>query len=370
MRSGRPRWPGSSQSRTHSPGCVRPARPARWSADALEIGTSRSRSSPTPGSNSICRAVPVSTTAVTPSTVTDVSATFVASTTFRRASFCKARSCTSGGRSPCSGSTSKPRASASAFRQPAVSRISRRPGRNTSTSPGVASRTRSTTSAAASTADRSRPARLVANFDWEGAALAGDDGAVAEVRRDRAGVHRGGHDHHFEFGPHRLSQQADHAEGEVGVDAALVELVEHDGGDALQERVVVQQPQQDAGGDGEAAGVRPGLAVEADVVAEGAAEGRPVFRRHPPRRRPRGEASRLQHEHEPGLNGEEGGRHAGGLAGPGRGAQHDGPRLAQCGEQGGQDGIDGKGNACHERIESYPWLAATRRLCAGGARGR
>jgi len=52
-------------------------------ADAREIGTSRKRSMPTPGSNSICRARPESTTAVTPSTVTLVSATFVASTTFR-----------------------------------------------------------------------------------------------------------------------------------------------------------------------------------------------------------------------------------------------------------------------------------------------
>ncbi|QJW93467.1 hypothetical protein FTUN_0973 [Frigoriglobus tundricola] len=147
--SGRPRWLGSSQRRTHTPGAVRPARPARWSAEAREIGTSRKRSMPTDGSNSICRARPQSTTAVTPSTVTDVSATFVARTTFRRSVRWSARSCCSGGRSPCSGSTVIPCSRAKASSSSAVWRISRRPGRNASTSPARSLSTSRTASATA-----------------------------------------------------------------------------------------------------------------------------------------------------------------------------------------------------------------------------
>ena len=54
---------------------------------SAEMGTSRNRSMPTEGSYSSCRANPESTTAVMPSTVTEVSATLVASTTLRRSSF-------------------------------------------------------------------------------------------------------------------------------------------------------------------------------------------------------------------------------------------------------------------------------------------
>ena len=65
------------------PGAVRPARPARCSADACEIGTSSSRGKPVAGETRICRACPESITAVTPSIVSEVSATFVARMIFR-----------------------------------------------------------------------------------------------------------------------------------------------------------------------------------------------------------------------------------------------------------------------------------------------
>ena len=86
---------------------VRPARPARCSAEAFEIGDSSSRSSPVRSSNRSTRARPLSTTLVTPSIVSDVSATFVARITLRRSAGCSTASCCSAGRSPYKGSTAR-----------------------------------------------------------------------------------------------------------------------------------------------------------------------------------------------------------------------------------------------------------------------
>ena len=93
----------SAHSRTHTPGAVRPARPARWSALATEIFSIISVLIPRCGSNRAMRANPQSITIVTPSIVSEVSATFVETMIFRVAYFCTARSCCSGGNSPCSG---------------------------------------------------------------------------------------------------------------------------------------------------------------------------------------------------------------------------------------------------------------------------
>ena len=50
LKAGRWACERSSHSRRQTPGAVRPARPARWSAAAFEMGTSANRSSPTDGS--------------------------------------------------------------------------------------------------------------------------------------------------------------------------------------------------------------------------------------------------------------------------------------------------------------------------------
>ena len=71
--------------RTQTPGAVRPARPARWSALAAEIRSTSSVLMPRCGSKRAMRARPESTTAVTPSMVSEVSATLVATMIFRAA---------------------------------------------------------------------------------------------------------------------------------------------------------------------------------------------------------------------------------------------------------------------------------------------
>ena len=68
---------------TQTPGAVRPARPARWSADATEILSMSNVLIPRCGSYRAMRASPPSTTAVTPSIVSDVSATLVETIIFR-----------------------------------------------------------------------------------------------------------------------------------------------------------------------------------------------------------------------------------------------------------------------------------------------
>jgi hypothetical protein len=104
----RPACSRSVQRRTQRPGAVRPARPARWSALAREIFSTSRVLMPRFGSNFACRANPASTTIVTPSMVSEVSATLVETMILRACVRATARSCASGGSSPCSGSTTQP----------------------------------------------------------------------------------------------------------------------------------------------------------------------------------------------------------------------------------------------------------------------
>ncbi len=123
------------------PGAVRPARPARWLADALLTREMARRGSPDHGDWLATRARPLSITAVTPSMVTELSATLVDRITLRRSAGCTARSCSAAGRSPCSGRTSRPAPSAIRSIARLARRISAAPGRNTSTSPSSPSPT-------------------------------------------------------------------------------------------------------------------------------------------------------------------------------------------------------------------------------------
>ncbi len=65
------------------PGSVRPARPARWSAEARETRTVSSRVIPVEASKTGSRCRPLSMTMRTPSMVIEVSAIEVASTILR-----------------------------------------------------------------------------------------------------------------------------------------------------------------------------------------------------------------------------------------------------------------------------------------------
>ncbi|CAM5487556.1 hypothetical protein RLIN73S_06717 [Rhodanobacter lindaniclasticus] len=148
---------------------TRPARPARWSAEACEIVTVSSRVKPEFGSKRGSRARPLSITARMPGKVMLDSATLVASTMRRvpRSAGASAACCSASESSPWRGRmsrcsplpakegsvgarrrastessppTSPPRGEGSRCSSACCARaISRRPGRNTSTSPSVSS---------------------------------------------------------------------------------------------------------------------------------------------------------------------------------------------------------------------------------------
>jgi hypothetical protein len=69
---------------------------------------------------------------------------------------------------------------------------------------------------------------------------------VPQERRDGLGLQGRGTDEEHEVRPHLALRPARHREGEVRVEAPLVELVEDDGAHPLEEGVVEQPPQQDA----------------------------------------------------------------------------------------------------------------------------
>ncbi len=96
------------------------------------------------------------------------------------------------------------------------------------------------------------PARL----DRMGAAFAGDDGRTAEQRRDRLRVEGGGHDDEGEVGTQRGADLERQREAQIGVERALVELVEDHAADAVELGVGLQAAGEDAFGDDLDAGLR------------------------------------------------------------------------------------------------------------------
>ncbi len=115
-----------------------------------------------------------------------------------------------------------------------VRRISAAPGRKTSSEPA---------SAAQRPHDRirdlplDRDARVapeIARLDREGAAGALDHRRLAEQPADARAVERRRHDQELEVLAQSLLHVAGERQAEIGVERALVELVEEDGGDAVR----------------------------------------------------------------------------------------------------------------------------------------
>ena len=182
----------------------------------------------------------------------------------------------------------------------------------------------------------------VADLDGVEPAAALDDPA-AEIRRDRAGVERRGHGEQPQVRPHLALDAAGHGERQVGVDAALVELVEDDRADVLQERIGLEHLDEDALGDDQQAGRRSGPAVEAHVVADLAADRPAALLRDAPGGGAGGDPPRLEHDdsalaREPGV--EQRRRHARGLAGAGGRHEHRRRRGPHGDDDLGEDLVD------------------------------
>ena len=143
---GRDAFSRSVQSRQHTPGRTRPARPLRCSARSCVRGRVSRRLIPLDGENLLTRIRPESTTTVTPGIVRDVSAIEVARM-MRRLPGCggeTARSCSSFESAPYSGNTSGKPFSSSAHRL-----ISPSPGRKHRISPSSVSESARRTAPAA-----------------------------------------------------------------------------------------------------------------------------------------------------------------------------------------------------------------------------
>ncbi len=263
------------------------------------------------------RATPLSTTYRMPGTVSDVSATFVASTTRRVVWGCEenTRCCSAAESREKSGTTSRVRPG-SGFRSPrasAVSRISRSPGRNTSTSPGpscASSRTastiasvwsRTTTSPSSSMSPSSVRARgdqgPVADLDGVHPSGHLDDrglpsAVVGEVPGEPLGVDGRRRDDQLQVGASR-QQSPEVAEQEVDVEAPLVGLVDDDRVVAAELPVALELGEQDAVGHHLDPGVARRAIGEAHLVADLGAELRLQLRGQALGDRAGGDPSRL-----------------------------------------------------------------------------
>jgi len=174
------------------------------------------------------------------------------------------------------------------------------------------------------------------------------DGEHAAGALDHRGVEQGGQPGTVQGGRHRQQAQlrAQHPlqvqaqrQGEVGLQGALVHLVQQHGGDAVQGGVAVQAAdQQPLGHDLDAGTVGYG-AVQACAVADALAHRLAEQVGHAGRGGAGGKAARLQHQDAPvatpgGV--QQGQRHKGGLAGAGRRDQHGIAAAVQRCQQGGQ----------------------------------
>ncbi len=188
----------------------------------------------------------------------------------------------------------------------------------------------------------------IARLDREGAAGALDHFRTAlrptKKLADACAVERRRHDQKLEVLAQTLLDVASQREAEIGVERALVELVEQDGGDARERGVVEHHAREDPLGHDLDAGRARDLGAEADAVAHRRADRLAECRRHARRRGAGRKPARLQHEHllalGPWLLGQNQ-RHPRGLAGAGRSDQDRGAVRAQGGGQFRQRFVDG-----------------------------
>ncbi len=231
---------------------------------------------------------------------------------------------------------------------------------------GVAHRRGERSGAAAEPVARTGSGALaIADLDGEEPAAALDDRAArraaAEEGGERTRLEGGRHGEEPEVRPHLALHLADHGEGEVGGEAPFVELVEEDGADAVEQRVGLQSLEEDPLGDDEQAGRGARPALEAHLIAHLLAQPPAALLGDPPRRRPRRDPPRLEHDDLTGpahAGVGEGRRHPRRLAGARRRHEHGGRPTAKGGDELGQDGVD------RQRLQGISGGCARRRRAA------
>ena len=106
-------------------------------------------------------------------------------------------------------------------------------------------------------------------LDRKHPAFAGDDRRVAQQFADRSAIQRGRHDKQVQVGAEQpLRFEAERQAG-VGLEAALVKLVEEHGAIRIEGWILLEQPGQNSFGDDFKAGPGSDLHVEPHAVADG-----------------------------------------------------------------------------------------------------
>ena len=303
---------------------------------------------PVPGSNTLRRSRPESTTARTPSIVRLVSAMLVARTTLRlpaRAGS-SAASCSAAGSSPYSGntSTSAPRSAfaESRLHSPDLARARQKheqiAGGFRERAPHDArdDRLRRLVAVTAWTRQRGQAFADVVRLDRMHAPRVLDHRCAAEQPRDGGAVEGRRHREHAQRRRDVSLRIERERETDVGVQAPLVELVEDHGRDAAERGIALQHPREYAFGDDLEPRLGADARLEPHPIADGGAGPLAERRRHPRGDRSRGETARLE-QHDllaarPRLV-EQRERHDGALA---RARRRDEHRVAAVGQRGAQ----------------------------------
>ena len=215
----------------------------------------------------------------------------------------------------------------------------------------------------------------IARRNGEGAPLALDQRRVAQERAHPRAVERRRHDEKAQVLAQRALRVESQREPEIGVERALVELVEQHRRDALERGIVEDHAGEHALGDDLDPRPRRDEALQAHTQADGLADLFAERRGHARRGGARGEAARLEDDElfRPGPRLlEERERDARRLARAGRGDQH-GARM--CGERGAKrrqrvvdrQRRDGVG---HHAPPAWRWRARRRLSSATCARRR
>ena len=186
-------------------------------------------------------------------------------------------------------------------------------------------------------------AAAIAGLDRISAAMTLDHRRITQQRRHPGAVDGRRHDQQ----PQILAQPGLHIarkrQAEVGIERALVELVEQQRRYPFERRILQHHTGEHALGDHLDAGSLRHLGAEAHAIAHGVADCVPERRSHAGRSRARGKPARLEHDdllvRHPQLAREHE-RHARGLAGARRGHQHRDVARAKRGYELRQRGID------------------------------
>ena len=170
-----------------------------------------------------------------------------------------------------------------------------------------------------------RIAADIARLDRKGAAFAFDHRRIAEQPGNARAVDRRRHHEELQILAQALLHVARQRQAEIGIERALVEFVEQHRGDAVEHRIVEDEPGENAFGDDFDAGLARDFRAEAHPQADRLADALAERLRHALGRGARGEPARLEHQDaavfRPVLAGEHQ-RHPRGLAGAGRRHQH------------------------------------------------